>query len=55
MRKLGYTGAILGLTASAAPEAARQGLDAGMNRVLLKPLPILVLAQTLHGLAEDLN
>jgi len=55
LRKLGYAGAILGLTASAAPEAARLGLDAGMDRVLLKPLPILALAQTLHDLAEDLN
>lgn len=55
LRKLGYTGAILGLTASAAPEATRLGLDAGMDQVLLKPLPILVLAQTLHDLAEDLN
>ena len=45
----------VGLTASAAPEASRLGLDAGMDRVLLKPLPILVLAQTLHDLAEDLN
>ncbi len=55
LRKLGYAGTILGLTASAAPEASRLGLDAGMDRVLLKPLPILVLAQTLHDLAEDLN
>jgi two-component system capsular synthesis sensor histidine kinase RcsC len=55
LRKLGYAGSILGLTASAAPEATRLGLDAGMDRVLLKPLPILVLAQALHDLAKDLN
>ena len=52
LRELGYQGTILGVTASAAPETITKGLEAGMNQVLLKPLPILALTATLHAYAE---
>lgn len=55
LRKLDYQGVILGLTASTAPDAARLGIEAGMDQVLLKPLPLLTLAQTLHTHVEDLT
>ena len=55
LRKLDYQGVILGLTASTAPDVARRGVEAGMNQVLLKPLPLLTLAQTLHTHVEDLT
>ncbi|WP_256943228.1 ATP-binding protein [Achromobacter xylosoxidans] len=52
LRELGYRGTILGVTASAAPETITKGLEAGMNQVLLKPLPILALTATLHAYIE---
>ncbi len=52
LRRLGYRGTILGVTASAAPETIHKGLEAGMNQVLLKPLPIVALTETLHAYAE---
>ncbi|WP_454693519.1 ATP-binding protein [Achromobacter aegrifaciens] len=52
LRKLGYRGTILGVTASAAPETIHKGLEAGMNQVLLKPLPIVALTETLRAYAE---
>ncbi len=52
LRRLGYRGSILGVTASAAPETINKGLEAGMNQVLLKPLPIVALTETLRAYAE---
>jgi len=52
LRKLGYPGTILGVTACAAPETITKAQEAGMNQVLIKPLPILALTATLHAYAE---
>lgn len=53
LRDAGHAGPIIGLTSGSSAEIAQRGLAAGMDQVLGKPLPFLVLAQTLHGIAKD--
>ena len=55
LRDGGHAGPIIGLTSSSAAEIAQRGVAAGMNQVLCKPLPFMVLAQTLHGVAKDMT
>lgn len=54
LRAQGYTRPILGITANAFAEDLRLSAAAGMTSVLLKPLPIAVLRQTLLALKEAL-
>jgi two-component system capsular synthesis sensor histidine kinase RcsC len=53
LRDAGHAGPIIGLTSGSSAEIAQRGLAAGMDQVLGKPLPFLVLAQTLHGIAKE--
>ncbi|WP_315968082.1 response regulator [Achromobacter xylosoxidans] len=55
LREGGYDGPLIGLTSSSAAEIAQRGVAAGMTQVLCKPLPFMVLAQTLHGIAKDMK
>ncbi|MCF7769304.1 ATP-binding protein [Achromobacter pulmonis] len=55
LRDGGHAGPIIGLTSSSAAEIAQRGLAAGMSQVLCKPLPFMVLAQTLRGVAKDMT
>ena len=52
LRAGGYRGHILGLTSSAEPDVARDGQRAGMDRVLVKPLPLTALADALRDLPD---
>lgn len=48
LRERGYEKTILGVTANAFPEELRRGVNAGMNNLLIKPVPLPVLRQTLQ-------
>lgn len=50
LRELGYEKSILGVTANAFPDELQRGTDAGMNALLIKPLPLPVLRDTLQAL-----
>ncbi|WP_312992926.1 ATP-binding protein [Achromobacter animicus] len=52
LRSQGYTRPIVGITASAFTEDLRRSSEAGMNTVLLKPLPIAALCQALMPFKE---
>lgn len=52
LREAGHAGPIIGLTSGSSAEIAQRGQAAGMDQVLGKPLPFLLLAQTLHGIAK---
>ncbi len=53
LRRQGYNGQIIGLTGSAYPEEQRKGKEAGMNRLLRKPLSLAQLYTLLHK--KELN
>lgn len=50
LRQRGYAGPILGITANAFPDEQRRGLDAGMTGLLVKPLALDALRQTLQSI-----
>ncbi|AVJ31014.1 hybrid sensor histidine kinase/response regulator [Achromobacter spanius] len=52
LRRQGYTRPIVGITASAFTEDLQRSKEAGMNTVLLKPLPIAALCQALTPFKE---
>lgn len=52
LRKRGYDKPILGVTANAFPTEQRRGMNAGMTSLLVKPLPLAVLRQTLQTVKE---
>lgn len=49
LRERGYQQPILGITANAFPDEQRRGMNAGMTSLLVKPLPLNVLRQTLQA------
>lgn len=49
LRERGYEKSILGVTANAFPDELRRGMNAGMNALLIKPLPLPVLRQNLQA------
>ncbi|MNU77164.1 Sensor histidine kinase RcsC [compost metagenome] len=49
LRARGYRKTVLGVTANAFPDELQRGLDAGMNALLIKPLPLTVLRQNLQS------
>lgn len=53
LRLLGYVNPIIGVTADATPEATRLATEAGINKVLIKPLTMPILAQVLGELSFD--
>ncbi|WMD20318.1 ATP-binding protein [Achromobacter seleniivolatilans] len=53
LRERGYQGPILGVTANAFPDEQRRGLNAGMTTLLVKPLALSVLRQTLQTAKES--
>ncbi|CNE74274.1 ATP-binding protein [Yersinia frederiksenii] len=55
LRRQGYNGQIIGLTGSAYPEEKRKGKEAGMNRLLRKPLSLVQLHSLLHKLDTHRN
>ncbi|MFD4837474.1 ATP-binding protein [Achromobacter sp. NPDC058515] len=55
LRERGYEKPILGITANAFPEELRRGTSAGMNTLLVKPLPLPLLRQTLQAVKEPRN
>ncbi|MGE8637931.1 MAG: ATP-binding protein [Achromobacter sp.] len=50
LRKRGYEGPILGLTANAFEDEQRRGRNAGMTRLLVKPLALSAMRQALQAL-----
>lgn len=50
LRQRGYGGPILGITANAFPDEQRRGMDAGMTCLLVKPLALVALRQTLQSI-----
>ncbi|MNT34534.1 Sensor histidine kinase RcsC [compost metagenome] len=55
LRERGYEKSIFGVTANAFPEELRRAMAAGMNALLVKPLPLPLLRQTLQALKEASN
>ncbi|MGV2862564.1 ATP-binding protein [Achromobacter sp. AGC39] len=52
LRKRGFDKPVLGVTANAFPDEQRRGINAGMTSLLVKPLPLTVLRQTLQSVKE---
>ncbi|MNV71821.1 Sensor histidine kinase RcsC [compost metagenome] len=50
LRQRGYAGPILGITANAFPDEQRRGMQAGMTCLLVKPLALDALRQTLQSI-----
>ncbi|MBB1594558.1 hybrid sensor histidine kinase/response regulator [Achromobacter sp. UMC46] len=50
LRQRGYAGPILGITANAFPDEQRRGMEAGMTCLLVKPLALDALRQTLQSI-----
>jgi two-component system capsular synthesis sensor histidine kinase RcsC len=50
LRKRGYEGPILGITANAFEDEQRRGKNAGMTRLLVKPLALSAMRQALQAL-----
>lgn len=55
LRDGGHAGPIIGLTSNSVAEIAQRAQACGLSQVLSKPLPFMVLAQTLHGVAKDMQ
>ncbi|QVQ26451.1 ATP-binding protein [Achromobacter deleyi] len=52
LRERGYEKPIFGVTANAFPDELRRAMAAGMNTLLIKPLPLPLLRQTLQAVKE---
>jgi CheY-like chemotaxis protein len=49
IRDMGYNGLIIGVTGSSMPDYVQTFMDAGVNKVLIKPVDKSMLRQTLEG------
>lgn len=52
LRERGYAKSIFGVTANAFPDELRRAMAAGMNALLVKPLPLPLLRQTLQAVKD---
>jgi CheY-like chemotaxis protein len=54
IRDIGYAGLIIGVTGNALPDDIQAFVDAGVNKVLIKPVNIVMLRQTFEGICPFL-